>query len=134
MKNLLKIFWISFTFIQAMQNGQKFWQLLLWPLPKFGGKVQNFFLTQAFDPDQISFCFISFTNKFFYCAQISQHNETQHNDTQHNDTQHNDTQYNGTQNNDTQHNDTQHNDTQHNDTQQNAIQNPLTHIMTVRSF
>jgi hypothetical protein len=40
---LLKIHQNSLTFVDAMQNGAKFWQLLLPTLPKFGGKVQKIF-------------------------------------------------------------------------------------------
>ena len=71
MKILFNIRYISLTLILAMQIGKHFWQLLLWPLLKFGDKVQKIFWTQTFGLDWIWFCFVSFTSEIFCSAQIS---------------------------------------------------------------
>ncbi len=59
-------------YVQAMQNGWYFQQLLLWTLLKFGSEVQKIFKTQPFSLDQNLFCFIAFMNRIFRSAQISQ--------------------------------------------------------------
>ncbi len=59
-------------FVQAMQNGWNFWELLLRPLPKFDCQVQKIFWTQPFGLDQILFHFNLFVNKIFRSAWILQ--------------------------------------------------------------
>ncbi len=62
----------AFTFTHAMQNGPNLLQILLRPLPKFGDKVLKIFWTQTLGLGWILFHFISFTNKIFRSAWISQ--------------------------------------------------------------
>jgi len=60
------------AFIHAILIEQNFWQLLLWHLPKFGGKVQKIFWIQTFSLPWISFHFNLLMNKFFRSVWISQ--------------------------------------------------------------